>query len=42
VEIDQASITKALTRPAKWKIPNDFAVAQRAQNTGIPIALEKC
>jgi pilus assembly protein CpaE len=42
VEIDQASITKALTRPAKWKIPNDFAVAQRAQNTGIPMALEKC
>ncbi len=41
-EIDEASITKALTRPAKWKIPNDFAAAQRAQNTGIPIALEKC
>jgi pilus assembly protein CpaE len=40
-EIDEASITKALTRPAKWKIPNDFAAAQRAQNTGVPIALDK-
>jgi pilus assembly protein CpaE len=40
-EIDEASITKALTRPAKWKIPNDFAAAQRAQNTGVPMALEK-
>lgn len=40
-EIDEASITKALTRPAKWKIPNDFAAAQRAQNSGVPIALEK-
>jgi pilus assembly protein CpaE len=41
IDIDEASITKALTRPAKWKIPNDFAAAQRAQNTGIPIASEK-
>jgi pilus assembly protein CpaE len=40
-EIDEASITKALTRPAKWKVPNDFVAAQRAQNTGIPLALEK-
>lgn len=40
-DIDEASITKALTRPAKWKIPNDFAAAQRAQNTGIPMAFEK-
>jgi pilus assembly protein CpaE len=41
VEIDEASINKALTQPAKWKIPNDYAAAQRAQNTGIAIALEK-
>jgi pilus assembly protein CpaE len=40
-EIDEAAITKALTRPAKWKIANDFAAAQRAQNTGVPIAMEK-
>ncbi len=40
-DIDEASITKALTRPAKWKIPNDFAAAQRAQNTGTPMALDK-
>lgn len=41
IEIDEAAITKALTRPAKWKIPNDFAAAHRAQNTGMPMALEK-
>jgi pilus assembly protein CpaE len=40
VEIDDAAITKALTRPAKWKVPNDFAAARRAQNTGVPIVLE--
>lgn len=38
LEIDEPSITKALTRPARWKIPNDFANARRAQNTGVPIA----
>ena len=41
IEIDEAAITKALTRPAKWKIPNDFAAAHRAQNTGTPMVLEK-
>jgi len=41
VEIDQAAITKALTRPATWKVPNDFAAVRRAQNTGIPVASEK-
>ena len=40
LEIDDASITKALTRPAKWKIPNDFVAAQRAQNTGTAMALD--
>jgi pilus assembly protein CpaE len=40
VEIDEAAITRALTRPAKWKIPNDFAAAQRAQNTGSAMALD--
>jgi pilus assembly protein CpaE len=37
LEIDEPSITKALTRAARWKIPNDFASARRAQNTGVPI-----
>jgi pilus assembly protein CpaE len=41
VEIDDAAITKALTRPAKWKVPNDFAAVRRAQNTGTPIVAEK-
>lgn len=33
-------ITKALTRPAQWKIPNDFAAVRRMQHTAIPLALE--
>jgi pilus assembly protein CpaE len=41
VEIDDTAITKALTQPAKWKIPNDYAAARRAQNTGVAVALEK-
>jgi pilus assembly protein CpaE len=41
IEIDDTAITKALTRPAKWRIPNDFAVAHRAQNSGVPLASEK-
>ncbi len=40
IEIDEASITKAITRPAKWKIPNDFPAVRRAQNAGIPISLQ--
>jgi pilus assembly protein CpaE len=32
-------ITKALTRPADWKIPNDYAAVLRMQHTGTPIAL---
>jgi len=31
--IDEDHITKALTRPARWRIPNDYAAAQRMQNT---------
>ena len=41
VEIDEAAITKALTRPAKWKIPNDYAAARQAQNTGVAVAMDK-
>jgi pilus assembly protein CpaE len=39
-EIDDAAITKALTRPAKWKVPNDFVAARRSQNTGVPLLME--
>jgi pilus assembly protein CpaE len=41
LEIDEAAITKALTRPATWRIPNDYAAARNAQNTGVPIASGK-
>jgi pilus assembly protein CpaE len=37
---DDAQITKALTRPAQWKIPDDFATARRTRNTAKPLALE--
>jgi pilus assembly protein CpaE len=41
LEIDEPSITKALTRPARWRIPNDFASARRAQNTGVPLVVQR-
>jgi pilus assembly protein CpaE len=37
---DDAQITKALTRPAHWRIPDDYATARRTQETATPIALE--
>jgi pilus assembly protein CpaE len=33
-------VTKALTRPADWKIPNNYAAVCRMQNTATPLALE--
>jgi pilus assembly protein CpaE len=33
VEIDEEHITKALTRPPQWKIPNNYAAVRRMQNT---------
>jgi pilus assembly protein CpaE len=36
--IDEGHITKALTRPAQWKIPEDQATARRTQNTATPLA----
>jgi pilus assembly protein CpaE len=38
-EIDEAAVTKALTRPAKWKIPDDHETVRRAQNTAVPIVM---
>jgi len=38
--IDEGSITKALTMPAQWKIPNDYAAARNAQNTATPLVLK--
>ena len=37
---DDTQITKALTRAANWKIPDDYATARRTEATGTPIALE--
>jgi pilus assembly protein CpaE len=39
VDIDDASVTKALTRPPKWKIPSDPETARHAQNSAIPFAM---
>jgi pilus assembly protein CpaE len=38
--VDEDQIAKALTRPAQWKIPNDFAAVRRMQHTAAPLALE--
>jgi hypothetical protein len=39
MEIDENGISKALTGPAKWKLPNEYSAARRAQDAGTPIAL---
>jgi pilus assembly protein CpaE len=41
LEIDDHAISKALLRPAKWRIASDFPAAQRAQNAGVPLVSEK-
>lgn len=33
MEIDEEHITKALTRPAQWRVPNNYAAVRRMQNT---------
>ncbi len=38
--VSEEHITKALTRPAQWKIPNDYPAVRRMQNTATPLALE--
>jgi len=38
--IDDKHISKALTRPAQWTIPDDYATARRTRNTANPIVLE--
>jgi pilus assembly protein CpaE len=37
---DEEQITKALTKPPAWKIPDDYATARRTQNTKNPVALQ--
>ena len=36
---DETKITKALTRPAQWKIPDDYAAARRTRKTATPMVL---
>jgi pilus assembly protein CpaE len=38
--MDEQHVTKALTRPATWKVPNDYETAKRTQNTATPLSLE--
>jgi pilus assembly protein CpaE len=38
--VAEDQIAKALTRPAQWKIPNDYAAVRRMQHTAVPLALE--
>jgi pilus assembly protein CpaE len=37
--VSEEHITKALTRPAQWKIPNDYGAVRKMQNTATPLAL---
>jgi pilus assembly protein CpaE len=38
LSIDEENITKALTRPVDWKVPNDYPAVRRAQDTATPLA----
>ncbi len=38
--VAEDQITKALTRPVQWKIPNDYSAVRRMQSTAVPLALE--
>jgi pilus assembly protein CpaE len=37
--VSEEHITKALTRPAQWKIPNDYGAVRKMQNTATPLAM---
>jgi Flp pilus assembly CpaE family ATPase len=37
--VSEDHITKALTRPAQWKIPNDYASVRRMQINATPLTL---
>ena len=38
--VSEQDINKALTRPAQWKLPNDYAAVQKMQIHATPIVLE--
>jgi len=37
--LDEEHITRALTRPYQWRIPDDFATARHARNMATPLTL---
>jgi pilus assembly protein CpaE len=37
--IDEEHITRALTRPAQWKIPDDHGTVRKMQGTAIPLVM---
>jgi pilus assembly protein CpaE len=39
VLVNEEQITKALTRPVNWKIPNDHVAVRKMQSTATPLAL---
>jgi pilus assembly protein CpaE len=39
-EFPEEQIVKALTRPADWKVSNNYAAVRRMQNTAAPLVLE--
>ncbi len=36
---DEAQIVKTLTRPAQWKVPDDYAAARRTRETATPMVM---
>ncbi len=36
---DETQITKALTRPAQWKLPDDYAATRRKRETATPMVM---
>jgi pilus assembly protein CpaE len=36
---DETQITKALTRPAQWKLPDDYTAARRTRETATPMVM---
>jgi pilus assembly protein CpaE len=41
-DIDERSATKALGRPINWRIPNGYAAARAAEDSGVPLAMGDC
>jgi pilus assembly protein CpaE len=38
-DIDESSATKALGRPISWRIPNAYAAARAAEDSGVPFSM---